>query len=195
MENNTGQIEKGFVMKQMAVLTAVGLDRPGIVAAVTKILYDCGCNLEESSMTLLHNDFAMIVLISMPDTTTLDKLKQAMKPVAEAMGLSVNFRTMSAREISGHTDETPPNYSLSIYGTDKPGIVYRITAMLAEHNINIIDLETQCSRSEQPLYSMILDIVVPESVCEDKLNSMLGKLCADIKVDFSLEPITFCEEM
>ncbi|MDX9701765.1 MAG: ACT domain-containing protein [Candidatus Auribacterota bacterium] len=182
-------------MKQIVALTALGLDRPGIVAAVTKVLYESGCNLEESSMTLLHNDFAMIVLISMPDTTTLEKLKNAIQPVAHEMGLSVNFRTLSEREISDHNQESLPNYSLSIYGTDKPGIVYRITSLLAKHKINIIDLETQCTRSRQPLYSMVLDITVPESLGEEFLSRMLAELCNEIKVDFSLEPITFCEEM
>ncbi len=182
-------------MTQIAALTAVGLDKPGIVAAVTEVLYRCGCNLEESSMTLLHNDFAMIVLISMPEATTLDNVKEAMQPVAQELGLTVNFRALSAREITDHKDELIPNYALSIYGSDKPGIVYRITDMLAEQGINIIDLETQCTRSKHPLYSMILDIVVPDATTEESLNSILNKLCEEIKVDYSLEPITFCEEM
>ncbi|WP_457590344.1 ACT domain-containing protein [Geoglobus sp.] len=31
--------------------------------------------------------------------------------------------------------------AVSVFGVDKPGIVYRITEVLAEANINIVDIE------------------------------------------------------
>ncbi|HMU75390.1 MAG TPA: ACT domain-containing protein, partial [Elusimicrobiota bacterium] len=36
------------------LLTAAGGDRPGLVAAVTRSLFDHGCNLEDSAMTRLQ---------------------------------------------------------------------------------------------------------------------------------------------
>ena len=40
-------------------LTIVGRDRPGIVSQVTKILFDQGCNLADSSCSILGGQFAM----------------------------------------------------------------------------------------------------------------------------------------
>ena len=52
-------------MSHVAV-TAVGADRPGIVAGVTKVLFDQGCNLEDTSMTILRGHFAMMLVVDVP---------------------------------------------------------------------------------------------------------------------------------
>jgi len=51
-------------MKKYYVLSAIGKDRPGIVADVSELIFECGCNLEDSSMTLLGDHFALLVVLS-----------------------------------------------------------------------------------------------------------------------------------
>ncbi|MEJ2698080.1 MAG: ACT domain-containing protein, partial [Desulfuromonadales bacterium] len=51
-------------MEHRFIMTAFGEDRPGIVADVTRILYENGCNLEDSTMTLLADEFSLILLFS-----------------------------------------------------------------------------------------------------------------------------------
>ena len=48
--------------KILSVLTVIGKDRPGIIAKVTDVLYRTGCNLEDISMTVLEQEFAMMVI-------------------------------------------------------------------------------------------------------------------------------------
>jgi glycine cleavage system transcriptional repressor len=48
------------------LLTAAGRDRPGLVAAVSKILFEEGCNLEDSAMTRLQGEFAILLILSGP---------------------------------------------------------------------------------------------------------------------------------
>jgi glycine cleavage system regulatory protein len=38
-------------------------DRPGIVADLAQLVFDCEANLEDSRMTLLGNEFAAILLV------------------------------------------------------------------------------------------------------------------------------------
>ena len=45
-------------------MTAFGKDRPGIVADVSQIIYENGCNLEDSTMTLLEDEFTIILLFA-----------------------------------------------------------------------------------------------------------------------------------
>jgi len=49
-------------MKTYYILSAIGKDRPGIVADVSEVIYECGGNIEDSSMTLLRNHFALLLL-------------------------------------------------------------------------------------------------------------------------------------
>ena len=55
---------EGEKIMKHAILTVIGKDRPGIVANVTEILFEYGCNLEDASMTILEGEFAMIVVLS-----------------------------------------------------------------------------------------------------------------------------------
>ena len=49
-------------MPSWFILSAVGRDRPGLVADLAQLVFDCEANLEDSRMTLLGNEFAAILL-------------------------------------------------------------------------------------------------------------------------------------
>ena len=50
-------------MKRWFALSAIGRDRPGIVADLAELIYECDCNLEDSSMTILGSEFAVLLLL------------------------------------------------------------------------------------------------------------------------------------
>lgn len=182
-------------MADMFALTAIGRDRPGIVAGLTEILFKLGCNLEETSMTRLRNDFAMILLISAPDRITEEVLRRELKPVSQKLGLTMELRTLNDDEIAVADSAVESNYIVTITGIDKPGIVYRITDLFARTNINISELETQIGDKDgQPLYAMFLEIYLPDDMDIDALSGHISRLGTELDVDVSIEPILSCEE-
>ena len=46
-----------------AILTALGIDRPGLVDEVSRFIYDRGGNIEDSRMVNLRGQFAIMVLV------------------------------------------------------------------------------------------------------------------------------------
>jgi len=64
------------VVARFAV-SVFGRDRPGIVAAVTGVLAGAGCNLEDTSMTILRGHFAMMLVVSGPGGTGAGELVSA----------------------------------------------------------------------------------------------------------------------
>ncbi len=46
------------------VITALGADRPGIVNAITRHVSSCGCNIEDSRLAMLGEEFTFIMLLS-----------------------------------------------------------------------------------------------------------------------------------
>jgi len=54
-------------MRTNIVFTLTGPDRIGIVESVTKMLLGHGANVESSRMTRLGGEFAMLMLVSMPE--------------------------------------------------------------------------------------------------------------------------------
>ncbi len=49
-------------MKRRPMLTLVGTDRPGIVAALTETLFRASCNLGEASMARLSGNFTIMLM-------------------------------------------------------------------------------------------------------------------------------------
>ena len=50
--------------KTYFVISALGDDRPGIVNDLSRVILDCGCNIEDSRMSVLGGEFALILMTS-----------------------------------------------------------------------------------------------------------------------------------
>ena len=170
-------------------LTIIGRDRPGIVTEVTEILFKLGCNIADSSSTLLGGQYAMIQIISHPTIDSTDELAAAFAPLEES-GLSAFVRRIEPeklrkREIGGEI------YMISVYGSDKPGIVYRVAKELSERQVNITDLNTKLVGSEaRPVYVMMLEAVLPENIDEAEHSQVLMALKGELQVDITIRSTT-----
>lgn len=164
-------------------ITAVGGDRPGVVAALTGALADLDCNLEDTSMTILRGRFAMVLIVAAPDGVGAGGVERALAGPAQALGLDVTVRPSSAG-----ADEIPgAAWSLSVYGADRPGIVHRIARALAEAGVNIVDLTTRViGDPTRPVYAMLLEVVVPPAVDVDALRARLGEEADALGVEWSM---------
>ena len=166
-------------------LSAIGADRPGIVAAVSKVLTDHGANIEDSRMALLGGHFAMMLVVSVADEDAARALEHALTEPARALDLLLSVRPLA--ELSAeHAEGT--DHVLRVYGTDRPGIVAHISAALAERNVNIRDLATHMVGGEPPVYVMVLEITVPSSTTPGEIGAQLDAVGAELGVEISLEP-------
>jgi glycine cleavage system transcriptional repressor len=170
-------------------LTIIGRDRPGIVSQVTEILYRLGCNIADSSCTILGGQFAMILIISHPNFTGPEGFGNAFAPLEES-GLSVFLRTLKPGGEIRCVDRGEI-CMISVYGSDKPGIVYRVTRELGERKVNITDLNTKLVGSaSRPVYVMMIEAVLPEGLAVEELDAVVGQLKEELQVDISVRTIT-----
>ncbi len=176
--------------KYLYAITVIGKDKPGIVAAVAKVLYEKGFSIEDSSSTLLKDQFSMILIVSVDEKMSIIELKKAFYRVRTDLNMSVSVRRIKSEELKELEEKEEEHlFMVSVYGSDKPGIVYGISKTFAENNINIIDLRTRVTKSDVPLYVMIMEINVPNSIDDDALNSMLEDTCKKLNVDYSVRKV------
>jgi glycine cleavage system transcriptional repressor len=176
-------------MKKWIALSAIGKDQPGIVAALSKVFYDHGCNLEDSSMTLLKGEFAVLLLISLPEGRTTGDLRKAVEPVAQKWGLVFSLRELAPGEMNGDGSNVLP-HTVVVYGVDHPGIVYRIAQTAADEKINITDLRTHVTSSPQgPLYSLVMEVEVPNAPAAETFVKKMESLKKELKVEISFKPV------
>lgn len=173
-------------MPELAAWT-LGVDRPGIVAAVTGALYEQGCNLEDCSMTILSGHFAMMLLVRGPDGVTAASLERALAAAAEPLGLTVAVREVE--EETGAAVVGEP-HMVAVYGADRPGIVRRVTSLLAERGVNITDLDTRViGGADEPVYAMQLEVTVPEELDPEELAGDLAAAGEELGVETSIHPV------
>jgi len=145
------------------------------------VLYDLGCNVEDSSMTLLRGNFSMMLVIACPDDLTAQRARDALRPACDEMGL-----TFSVLEVDDRVSVPEPTHVLTVYGGDKPGILYRTCELLAANAVNITDLNSRLVGAEQPVYALILELEVPSAVDVGDLEAKLRSAAEEIGVDVVL---------
>jgi glycine cleavage system transcriptional repressor len=172
---------KPSAVDPIIVITAVGRDRPGIIAALARAVYDLGGNLDDATMTRLHGAFAAMVAARLPPGRTLDDARAALAPVASALGLTLAVQAVP----DAHTD-APADALLTVYGADKPGIVHQVTQALAARGVNITDMDTRLAGTpDAPVYVMLLEVAAGDR----DLSADLDSLRADLGVDITLRAL------
>lgn len=136
-------------------VTAIGRDRPGIVAALTRELLGLDANLADSRMAIMHGHFAVMLIAEVPDAS-----REGLAGALERVKLDLDLEHIGSSAISDSAPETPaPTHVLSVYGADHPGIVSAVTAALAERGVNVTGLETRLVGPESdPIYAMLLEL-------------------------------------
>jgi glycine cleavage system transcriptional repressor len=175
-------------VKRQVALSAIGQDRPGIVARLTRALFEQGCNLEESSMTRLKGEFAILLLVTLPDDVAAPALEKAIEPAASALGLTLLVRELAPEEMRAEDDSLTLPYTLVVYGADRPGIVFHVTEAAARHALNITDLRTRVT-GPTPVYSLIMEIEAPNELAVQAFRDDLQKLKSELHVETTLEPV------
>jgi len=177
-------------MKTYFILSAMGKDRPGIVADVSEVIYECGGNIEDSSMSLLRNHFALLLLFSTEREEVNQKLASSLKRLEGEKNLTVFYSPITFEEAYPKVKEQTDRFKITTSGIDHAGIVFRVCRLLADRKVNIIDMETHrvlSAESGTPLFEMDIDVEVPRSVSEQGLREDLHRLANEIVIDLVLK--------
>jgi glycine cleavage system transcriptional repressor len=152
-------------------LTAVGRDRPGIVAGITAVLLAHEVNVEDSQMTILRGHFTMMLIVATGDEVSLQELSADLKVVGEELGLEL--LTIAAVDELAVEDEPDPSHIVSVYGVDHPGIVHAVSTALAERGITITDLNTRLvGEDDEPLYALMMEVAIPDQAVAEVTEAL-----------------------
>ena len=176
-------------MNHLFALSAIGRDRPGIVADLAELIFECDCNLEDSRMTILGSEFAVLLLLSGQGPDVERRLSTACKRLEWEKRLTVFFRPLDgdaprADEPAGRVLEC------SVTGVDKAGIVARIARTIADHGANVLDLRTELRpepESGTPIYTMHLVMRLGPGVDERALRRRLEDDATALSVDVAVD--------
>lgn len=166
------------------VLTAIGDDRAGLVNALADVVAEHGGNWERSQMSELAGKFAGIVMVTVPDGRAAD--------LVAALGSLEGVLDVQAHQGDLVAQPDSTRVALELMGTDRPGIVREISAVLARHGVSIDQLVT--ATREAPMAGGMLfeaDAVldVPAGVTAASLRAALESVAGELMVDIDLEDL------
>lgn len=76
-----------------AIITVIGQDKVGIVAAVSNQLAKLNVNIIDISQTLMHGSFTMILMGEWDEqATNFETVKQALTEQGETLGLDIRIQ-------------------------------------------------------------------------------------------------------
>jgi glycine cleavage system transcriptional repressor len=172
-------------MSKYISLTSIGKDKPGLVSAIAKVLFEYKCNIEDSTMTILHGQFAMILILSLPKDVNPKNLYSKLKKSAKSLEMSFSYSELASLSQKKQNFVNP--YIISVYGADKPGIVYNVSSFLADYKINITDVQTALSKSKgKKTYIMIIEAEISKKVSVAKIKRELFDLAKSLNVVVSV---------
>src|SRR4030067_135002 len=175
-------------------VSVLGKDRPGIVAEVSRILYEMGCNMQDSTCTILSGQFAMILVVWHENLQTAAELDASFDEVRRRMGLLVTVHSLKAGEVVREKSFYGRPHIISVYGAGRPGVVYSVARGLAPGEIKITDLNSQVVGSkERPVYGMVLEGGIPGGVDMKELDGVFDRIKKELSVSISVRSIETLE--
>jgi glycine cleavage system regulatory protein len=155
------------------------------VQLVAACVADHGGNWLESRMCRLGGQFAGILNVEVP-AERADELTRALETL-KAQGLQV---IIHARGTAGVLT-SGVLASIAVVGHDRPGILRSVSAVLAQHGLNVEDLASE--RVSAPmgggtLFQARATVSVPPGTNLSAVRTDLEKLASDLMVDLTLQP-------
>lgn len=156
-------------------LTAIGRDRPGIVAGVANVLLAHGLNIEDSHMRILGGRFSMMLVVR--GDAQEERLYRDLLAAGRELGLDYIYVHPIA---DADTTAPVPTHAVVFTGIDKPGQVAAVADTVAGVGANITDLSTKI---EGPTSELHLELDVPEGVA---IEEVLQKVAAERGIDVTV---------
>jgi glycine cleavage system transcriptional repressor len=171
---------------EKVIITVLGCDRPGIVAAVSKALFDHGCNIEDVSQTILQTEFAGIFIASMPAGMKPGELLKRLEERLHPEGLSVFLKEMRTGTVAVPVESEP--FVITTMGPDRPGLVAGITGLLSELRINITHLQAAFRGGDDPRRNvMIYEVDIPVETDQNQFRTALYTRAKELGLEASLQ--------
>ncbi len=174
-------------MTQLIVISAIGPDRTGVVQDISRVILNCGGNIEESRMATLGAEFAVLMLVS-GQWHTLDRLERNLERLGGEAGLTFSIRQTDVRP--ARTDRLP--YAVDVVALDQQGIVYNLADFFSTHDIEIADVATRryaAAHTGAPMFAVQMAVNIPASVNLAQLREEFLELCDRLNLDAILEPV------
>ena len=169
------------------ILSVLGHDRPGIVAAVARVLFEQNCNIENVSQTILQTEFSGSFIVSLPPQLFLDDLHEILVEELSFMDMHVHIEPIAAEKHAFQSTPSEP-FVITTKGPDRKGLVAGISATIAHYGVNITNLQAVFKGGDEPGNNiMIYEVDIPTDIDRKAFNEELRGKARSLDLHISIQ--------
>ncbi|MBK5074473.1 glycine cleavage system transcriptional repressor [Budviciaceae bacterium CWB-B4] len=166
------------------VITALGTDRPGIVNTITRHVSSCGCNIEDSRLALLGEEFTFIMLLSGGWSAMM-----LLESTLPQKGVELELLIVMKRTTQHPRPPMPVTMWVKVEVKDSPHLIERFTNLFDAAETSIAELTSKTSiceiTKEAKLY---IEITLHSALTgtHKKVEQDFYRLCTELNAQGSI---------
>lgn len=138
-------------MGSLVLVSILGPDRVGLVAALADHLFDAGVNLRDASFATLGSGAEFIALCEVPDGVTAQEIETGLASLPELEGAQVRATPYGFDPEPAAAGQV--THRITVSGGDQLGLVARLADVFRRYGANIARLEARkLTEAEGGLY-------------------------------------------
>jgi phosphoserine phosphatase len=168
---------------RIIALTALGKDRPGLVADISEAVTNLGGNIVHVEQSAIYGLFSMMMLVEADDLPPgLDAYRFAyeLSLVGRQAGIDVTAEVVER----SHLERAKEMRVVTIVGSDKPGVMAAITRTIAQAGANIERMQ-HVAQGDFMAFELWIDV---KDVDFEKLRHDLRARCEQVGVNAVVQP-------
>lgn len=174
------------------VITALGADRPGIVNTITRHVSSCGCNIEDSRLAMLGEEFTFIMLLS--GSWNAITLIESTLPLK---GAELDLLIVMKRTNSQARPDMPATVRVQVQVPDSPHLIERFTDLFDKHEMNIAELisrtQPASNQTKPSVPELYIQIAAHSPLQNDATNieQAFKDLCTELKAQGTISVVNY----
>ena len=174
-------------MASIALVSVLGPDRVGLVAAIADHLFNAGVNLRDTTFAALGSGAEFVSLCELPAGTAAGDIEAGLKQLPELEGAEIRAVPYAFDPSPGPAGSV--THRITISGGDQLGLVARLAEVFRQYDSNIVRLEARkLPDQEGGLYVTRFAVFIPQeqaSLCVATVSNTAGALGLTCQVEES----------
>jgi glycine cleavage system transcriptional repressor len=149
----------------MALISIFCPDRTGLIAAITRRLYELDVNLGDMNFAVLGAGAKFTSLCELPQGLTLEHVAAELKALPEIENAEITVEPFALDPIHGPTGHV--THRILVRGADRPGLIANLCEALVGYRTNVVRLDAETVPSAQGgEYVARFAVSIPEASAE-----------------------------
>src|SRR5579885_3356208 len=128
-------------MTTVALVSVLCEDNPGLIAAITGLLFDIGANLGDTTFAVLGGAAEFNAVCELPETVPLDSVESQLAALPALAKATVSVTPFGYHPI--HAEQAHITHRIEITGKDSPGLIARLSEVFLQFGANIVRLNSE----------------------------------------------------